>query len=204
MGGLKIAEMKLLTKLWPLKSGKHYPEDNSINTHGLKKVILVGSPNVGKSVIFNHLTNAYATVSNYPGTTVMVTRGKGYLGGEQVEVVDTPGMYSLLPVTEEEMVTRRTLLSEHPEVVIHVIEAKNLSRTLPLTLQLMEAGLPVILDVNIMDEAERLGLRINIEILSKKLGISVIATVSTAGRGIKNLKKVVGEYITAGIRTGSL
>jgi ferrous iron transport protein B len=164
----------------------------------------VGSPNVGKSVIFNRLTSVYATVSNYPGTTVMVTRGKGYLGGEHVEVVDTPGMYSLLPVTEEETVTRRLLLSEHPEIVIHVVDAKNLSRTLPLTLQLLEAGLPVILDVNIMDEAERMGLRINTEKLSKRLGIPVIATVSTAGRGIKNLKKVVGEYVAAGIRTGSL
>lgn len=196
--------MKLLTKLWPFKSGKCCQQDNSINTHGLKKVVLVGSPNVGKSVIFNRLTSAYATVSNYPGTTVMVTRGKGYLGGEQVEVVDTPGMYSLLPVTEEEMVTRRLLLNEHPEIVIHVVDAKNLSRTLPLTLQLLEAGLPVILDVNIMDEAERLGLRINAETLSKRLGIPVVATVSTAGRGIKNLKKAVGEYVAAGIRTGSL
>jgi len=196
--------MKLLTKLWPFKSGKCYQQDNSVDTHGLKKVVLVGSPNVGKSVIFNRLTSVYATVSNYPGTTVMVTRGKGYLGGEHVEVVDTPGMYSLLPVTEEETVTRRLLLSEHPEIVIHVVDAKNLSRTLPLTLQLLEAGLPVILDVNIMDEAERLGLRINTETLSKRLGIPVVATVSTAGRGIKNLKKVVGEYVAAGIRTGSL
>jgi len=195
--------MKLLTKLWPFKSGKCCQRDNSIDTHGLKKVVLVGSPNVGKSVIFNRLTSAYATVSNYPGTTVMITRGKGYMGGEQVEVVDTPGMYSLLPVTEEEMVTRRLLLSEHPEIVIHVVDAKNLSRTLPLTLQLLEAGLPVILDVNIMDEAERLGLRINAEMLSKRLGIPVVATVSTAGRGIKNLKKVVGEYVAAGVRTGS-
>ncbi|HAP93034.1 MAG TPA: iron transporter [Desulfotomaculum sp.] len=196
--------MKLLTKLWPFKSEKSYQQDNSVDTHGLKKVVLVGSPNVGKSVIFNRLTSVYATVSNYPGTTVMVTRGKGYLGGEHVEVVDTPGMYSLLPVTEEETVTRRLLLSEHPEIVIHVVDAKNLSRTLPLTLQLLEAGLPVILDVNIMDEAERMGLRINTEKLSKRLGIPVIATVSTAGRGIKNLKKVVGEYVAAGIRTGSL
>lgn len=196
--------MKGFAKLWKLRNSKCCQQGSLIDTHGLKKVVLVGSPNVGKSVVFNRLTGAYATVSNYPGTTVMIMRGRGSFGEEQVEVVDTPGMYSLLPVTEEEMVTRRLLLEEHPEVVIHVVDAKNLNRMLSLTLQLLEAGLPLILVVNIMDEAERLGIKINIEALTKELKIPVVATVSTTGKGIDNLKKVINEYVAVGIRAASL
>src|SRR5512139_2348662 len=90
-----------------------------------KKVALVGNPNVGKSVLFNALTGAYVTVSNYPGTTVEVSRGKGRLAGKQVGVVDTPGMYRLIPVTEEERVARDILLEESPSLVLHVVDAKN-------------------------------------------------------------------------------
>ena len=98
--------------------------------HGLRKIIQLGCPNVGKSVFFNRLTGAYVTVSNYPGITVEVSRGKGKIGDEFFEVVDTPGMYSLLPITEEEAVSRRLLLREHPEAVIHVVDAKNMQRIL--------------------------------------------------------------------------
>ena len=99
---------------------------------------IVGCPNVGKSVLFNALTGAYVTVSNYPGTTVEVARGKGRLRDAEVGVVDTPGMYGLLPITEEERVARRILLEERPAVVVHVVDAKNLGRMLPMTFQLME------------------------------------------------------------------
>lgn len=163
--------------------------------HGLKKIAIVGSPNVGKSLMFNNLTRTYVTVSNYPGTTVHVTRGKGKIGDEEFEIVDTPGMYSLLPITEEERVARSILLREHPEVLIHVIDAKNLERMLSLTLQLIEAGLPLILALNIMDEAERTGMRINIERLEAELGIPVVATVSTTGRGMDILKRRIKEYV---------
>ena len=115
---------------------------------------IVGCPNVGKSVLFNRLTGAYVTVSNYPGTTVEVSRGKMRLAGAEIEVVDTPGMYSLLPISEEEAVARRLLLDETPRQVLHVVDAKNLQRMLPMTLQLLEAGLPVVLALNMMDESE--------------------------------------------------
>ena len=98
---------------------------------------------MGKSALFNHLTGAYATVSNYPGTTVEVTRGEGVVEGETVEVIDTPGFYSFLPVTEEERVTRRLLVEERPDLILHVVEAAALDRMLPLTFQLLEAGFPV-------------------------------------------------------------
>jgi len=165
------------------------------HVEGLKKLVLVGSPNVGKSVLFNNLTGSYVAVSNYPGTTVHVSRGRGKIGREEFEVIDTPGMFSLRPITEEERVARLILLKEHPEAVIHVTDARNLERMLPLTLQLIEAELPAILDLNMMDEAERIGLKINTERLEEELGIPVVATVSTIGKGVDLLKRRVEEYV---------
>ncbi len=160
----------------------------------MRKITIVGSPNVGKSLLFNRLTGAYVTVSNYPGTTVEVSRGKTRIGAEEFEVIDTPGMYSLLPISEEERVARDMLIDEKPSVVIHIIDAKNVERMLPLTLQLIEAGLPVVLVLNIMDEAERIGMKIDLRHLERELRVPVVATVSTTGRGIDILKGKVEEY----------
>jgi ferrous iron transport protein B len=162
---------------------------------GLKKIAIVGNPNVGKSVIFNRLTGAYVTVSNYPGTTVDVSRGKARLADEKVEVVDTPGMYSLLPITEEERVARLLLIEEKPRVVLHVADAKNLARMLSFTLQLIEAGLPVMLDLNMMDEMESAGISIDTARLEQELGIPVVATVASTGRGMEDLVRRLGEYV---------
>jgi len=161
----------------------------------LNKIAIVGSPNVGKSLLFNRLTGTYVTVSNYPGTTVEVTRGKTKIGDREFEVIDTPGMYSLLPITEEERVARNILIKEKPDIVIHIVDAKNLERMLPLTLQLIEAKLPVILVLNIIDEAEKIGMKINLEHLEKDLKIPAVSTVSTTGRGIDILKGRVEEYV---------
>ncbi len=161
----------------------------------LSKIAIVGSPNVGKSVMFNRLTGTYVTVSNYPGTTVEVTRGKTKIGEREFEVIDTPGMYSLLPITEEERVARNILIKEKPGIVIHIVDAKNLERMLPLTLQLIEAKLPVVLVLNIIDEAEKIGMKINLQHLEKDLGVPVVSTVSTTGRGIDILKGRVEEYV---------
>ena len=114
------------------------------------KVVLVGNPNVGKSVVFNALTGAYTSVSNYPGTSVEVSRGHCQIEDRRYEILDTPGMYSMSPITEEERVARKILLTEETHAVVHVIDARNLERMLPMTLQLIEAGLPVILVVNII------------------------------------------------------
>jgi len=168
--------------------------DKTPAAHSMNQVALVGTPNVGKSVIFNLLTGARATVSNYPGTTVEVSRGKSSLGRAALGVVDTPGMYSLMPITEEERVTRRLLLDEHPTVVLHVIDAKNLERMLNLTLQLIEAGLPVVLVVNMIDEARRLGIKIDFRKLETLLGIPVVATSAVYRRGLDRLKEAVAGY----------
>ncbi len=163
----------------------------------LNKIAIVGSPNVGKSLLFNRLTGTYVTVSNYPGTTVEVSRGKTKIGEQEFEVIDTPGMYSLLPITEEERVARTLLLKEKSNIVIHIVDAKNLERMLPLTLQLIEANLPVVLVLNIIDEAEKIGMKVNLRHLEKDLKIPVVATVSTTGRGIDILKGRLEEYVRA-------
>ncbi|MBI1921757.1 MAG: ferrous iron transport protein B [Geobacter sp.] len=159
-----------------------------------KKVALVGNPNVGKSVLFNALTGAYVTVSNYPGTSVEVSRGTAVIDGCQYEIIDTPGMYSILPITEEERVGREILLNEAPDVVLHVLDARNLERMLPMTLQLVEAGLPVVLVVNIMDEAERLGLKIDIPLLQEKLGIPVIGAATAKKRGLAEIRHAITSF----------
>lgn len=161
----------------------------------MRKIAIVGSPNVGKSVMFNNLTGEYAAVSNYPGTTVEVSRGKGRIGGEAFEIIDTPGMYSFLPISEEERVSRSILLDEDPRVVIHVIDAKNLERMLPLTLQFLEAGLPLILVLNIVDEARSLGMAIDTARLEKELNVPVVAAVSTTGEGMDILRGRIEQYV---------
>jgi ferrous iron transport protein B len=158
-------------------------------------IAIVGNPNVGKSVMFNNLTGAYATVSNYPGTTVEVTRGKTRIGAHEFEVVDTPGMYSLLPVTEEERVARAILLEQRPQIVLHMVDAKNLERMLVFTVQLIEAGMPTILILNMMDELEKLGKQINVTRLEEELNIPVVPTVSTSGRGMDVLRGKIEQYV---------
>ena len=177
------------------RSQSCHGEGLSLAENGLKSIGIVGTPNVGKSVIFNALTGAYVTVSNYPGTTVNVSRGKAKIDGEEFEVIDTPGMYSLMSITEEERVSRTMLLHEKPSVVLHVVDARNLERMLPMTIQLIEAGLPTMLDLNMMDEAEAAGMEIDINKLEQELGIPVVATVATNGRGVQVLKKRLGEYV---------
>ncbi|MEW5758899.1 MAG: FeoB small GTPase domain-containing protein [Candidatus Omnitrophota bacterium] len=159
----------------------------------IRKIAIVGNPNVGKSVLFNNLTGSYAIVSNYPGTTVEVSRGKANISGFDFEIIDTPGMYSLLPITEEERVTRKILFNEKPCLVIHVIDTKNLERMLSLTLQLKEAGFPLIIDLNIMDEALSNGIEINILALEKELGVPIVETVSTLKEGMDILKTKIME-----------
>lgn len=161
----------------------------------MEKIAILGTPNVGKSAMFNNLTGTYVTVSNYPGTSVEVSRGKSKIGAIEYEIIDTPGMYSLLPITEEERVARNILLNELPKVVLHMVDSKNLERMLPFTLQLIEAGLPTILVLNFTDEAEDLGVKIDRERLAGELGVPVVSTVSTTGRGVDILKGKIEAYV---------
>lgn len=156
-------------------------------------IALVGHPNVGKSVVFHRLTGAYVTASNYPGTTVEVTYGATDIEDERYRVVDTPGMYSVLPSSEDERVAQQIVFEQNPDVVVHVVDAKNLERMLPLTLQLLEAGLPVVVALNIMDEADRRGVAIDLDGLQQDLGVPVVSTVATRAEGIDELRKAIGR-----------
>ncbi|MHC4580492.1 MAG: ferrous iron transport protein B [Planctomycetota bacterium] len=152
-----------------------------------RRVLLVGSPNVGKSMLFNRLTGRYVTVSNYPGTTIELSRGISEISDRKYEIIDTPGMYSLSAITGEEKVASDLLLDGPSDAVVHVVDAKNIERMLVLTLQLIEAGLPVILVLNMSDEADRLGIEIDVAELERVLGIYVVKTTATRGDGIKTL-----------------
>ncbi len=160
-------------------------------------VALVGFPNVGKSLLFNLLTGTYVTVSNYPGTTVEVARGNRLIAGQKITFLDTPGMYSLIPITEEESVARNLITDERVDLIIHVIDAKHLGRMLNLTLQLIEAKLPVLLAVNTIDEAEKLGIWINENQLSNHLGIPVVTMSAAQKIGLKKLIAQVADYVSS-------
>jgi ferrous iron transport protein B len=164
---------------------------------GVLRVALVGAPNVGKSTLFNRLTGTYVTVSNYPGTSVAVDRGHGRFGGRAAEVLDTPGMYSLLPTSEEERVARRVVLEGGADVLVQVADAKNLERALPLTLQLLETGRPLVVAANMMDEASALGLRIDHARLSERLGVEVVPISAVLGHGLEELDAAVCRALTS-------
>jgi ferrous iron transport protein B len=153
-----------------------------------KNIVLVGNPNVGKSVLFGALTGRYATVSNYPGTTVEISRGRLRRKGTEWGVIDSPGVNSLVPTSEDERVARDILLKEDLESVIQVVDSKNLRRGLLVTLQLVEMGLPVTLALNMYDEAGEKGIHIDSEGLTEILGLPVVPTIATQRWGLDKLK----------------
>jgi ferrous iron transport protein B len=159
-----------------------------LRAHPLR-IALVGNPNVGKSVIFGRLTGRYVTVSNYPGTTVAVTRGRAQVGAEVCDIVDTPGVNALEgPLSEDEKVTRDLLRSGGAELVVQVADARNLRRALILTSQIADFKLPMILVLNMIDEARGRGVDIDAEGLAVELGIPVIEAVAPEGRGMGELR----------------
>jgi len=150
-----------------------------------KKIVLMGNPNVGKSVVFSRLTGANVIASNYPGTTVDLSKGKLRIEGEKFEIIDAPGTYSLEASNKAEEVATKML--EKADVVINVVDATNLERNLYLTLELLEQNKPVIIALNLWDETKHLGIHIDEKKLEKLLGIPVAPTVALTGEGIKNL-----------------
>jgi len=147
------------------------------------KILLMGNPNVGKSVVFSRLTGIRVMASNYPGTTVSYARGDMKLGDEIAEVIDVPGTYTLEPTTEAEEIATQMLSSG--DVVINVVNATNLERNLYLTLQLLEGNIPVIVALNIWDDTAHRGIHIDLDKLREFLGVPVIPTVGLTGQGIK-------------------
>jgi len=165
------------------------PKEQKITEN--KKVVIVGNPNVGKSIIFGLLTGKYVTVSNYPGTTVEISSGYTTIKDNKLLIIDSPGVNSLTPMSEDEKVTRDMLLNEPVDAIVLVGDAKNLKRTLMLLLQLSEMELPCILDLNMEDEAKARGIEIDYQRLSALLNIEVIGTVAPQRKGIHELKEAI-------------
>lgn len=145
---------------------------------------LAGTPNVGKSAIFHQITGADVIVSNYPGTTVELTEGKMKHGKYNIRVVDLPGIYSLGAVSDDELVARRAILEQDPDVIVNIVDASNLGRSLYLTLQLLRLNRPMLVILNMYDAALKKGIVIDAEALSEKLGVPVVQTVAIRGENV--------------------
>ncbi len=148
---------------------------------------LAGNPNSGKTTLFNSLTGSTAHVGNWPGVTVDKREGVYRKGEEPIALVDLPGIYSLSPYTEEEVIARNYILDEKPDCVINIIDATNLERNLYLTTQIMEIDVPVIIALNMMDEVEKRGDSIDSHELENRLGIPVVKISALRGTGIDKL-----------------
>jgi ferrous iron transport protein B len=158
--------------------------------------LLVGNPNVGKSVIFSYLTGTYTIVSNYPGTTVEISSGPAGFN-QRIEVIDTPGINSLYPKSEDEKVAREYLMRYRDATVVQVADAKNMFRALLLTAQLAGLGCRIILVLNMMDEARQRGIRIDTDALSASLGIPIIKTVAVEKEGLARLVQLINSGAAA-------
>ncbi len=160
----------------------------------MRRILLMGNPNVGKSVVFSRLTGADVIVSNYPGTTVEFTKGRMKLDGERAEVIDVPGTYTLDPTTRAEQVAAEMV--SQGDIIVDVVDATNLERNLNLTLQLLQTGKPVIVALNMWDEAGHKGIEIDVEALEQILGVAVVPTIAISGRGINTLVQRLDEAST--------
>ncbi len=180
-----------------MSSSCHDAGSEDDHPSGLKRILLIGNPNVGKSAFFSRLTGTRVIASNYPGTTVGFTKGSLVLGDEEVEVIDVPGTYTLEPTSKAEEVASRMLQSG--DVVINVADATNLERNLYLTLDLLERDIPVVVALNIWDETKHRGITIDPARLEELLGVPVVATVAVTGQGIKEIADRVPEAVSPSI-----
>ncbi|MFH1259441.1 MAG: ferrous iron transporter B [Elusimicrobiota bacterium] len=151
----------------------------------MNKILLMGNPNVGKSVIFSRLTGAKVIISNYPGTTVEFTQGQMKVGEEKPIVIDVPGMYTLEPTSKAEEVAVQVI--KEGDLVINIVDATNLERNLHLALQLLEKNIPMIVALNMWDDTKHRGIHIDVKKLEESLGVPVVPTCGLSGEGIKEL-----------------
>jgi len=154
-------------------------------------VAVAGNPNAGKSTLINAIAGSRLHVGNWPGVTVEKKEAGFEFEGHYIRLVDLPGCYSLSPYTQEEIITRDYLVQEPPDLIVNVVDATNLERNLYLTVQLMELGIPLVMALNIYDEAESKGLRINASQMAETLGIAVIPTSAVKKSGLDDLLRTV-------------
>ena len=150
-------------------------------------IALAGNPNCGKTTLFNSLTGSRQYVGNWPGVTVEKKEGYFVSNGEKIKIVDLPGIYSLSPYSMEEIVSKNYIIEENPDVVVNIVDAANLERNLFLTLQLLSLRKPMIIALNMIDVAQKMGHEIKIRELEKKLGLRVIPIVASRNEGVEEL-----------------
>jgi ferrous iron transport protein B len=161
----------------------------------LKRVLLIGLPNVGKSTIFSRLVNKKISLRKYPGSTVEIQRGSLKVEGQEVEIIDLPGVYNLFSSTDNEKVARNLLIDETPDLVIQVSDAKNLKRSLALTSLLAEFNIPLVLVLNMVDEAAQKGIKVKRHKLEELLGTAVVETVASEGVGMASVISALGKAL---------
>jgi len=154
-------------------------------------IALAGNPNSGKTTVFNNLTGAKQHVGNWPGVTVEKKEGNCSFRGYSIKVVDLPGVYSLTAYSPDEVVARNFIIDEKPDMVVDIVDASNLERNLYLAVQIMEMGVPLIIALNMMDAAESRRYKIDIEAISKEMGVSVIPMVANRNKGTDELMEEI-------------
>lgn len=170
---------------------------NKTASRAMPVIAIAGNPNSGKTALFNAITGARQHVGNWPGVTVEKKEGRIVRDGKSALVVDLPGTYSLGSQALDETIARDFIMRERPDVVINVVDATNLERNLYLTIQLLDMGVPLVMALNIIDEAEALGIHIDTEALSDALGIAVVPTVAVRNQGIGELLDAAFAAVSA-------
>lgn len=158
---------------------------------GNLKIALAGNPNCGKTTIFNNITGAKQHVGNYPGVTVEKKEGYCQFEGQELLFVDLPGTYSLTARSLDEVVTRNVIINEKPDIIVNVLDSSNLERNLYLAAQLVELGRPMVIGLNMMDIAERMGIKIDVKKLGEQLGAVVVPLIGSKNMGTKELLRAV-------------
>lgn len=160
-------------------------------------IALAGNPNTGKTSLFNRLTGSRASVGNWPGVTVERKEGLMRVGGEELTIVDLPGIYSLGAASVDEQIAAEFILRDRPDVAVVVVDASNLERSLYLVVQLLEMGQPAVVALNMVDAANSRGIQVDVTALERLLGVPVVPTVATSGEGVEGLKTRVAARLAA-------
>jgi len=166
-------------------------------------VALSSIPNTGKTTLFNLLTGSSQSTGNWPGVSIEKKQGHMRLGEYQIQLIDLPGAYALLPTTEEEQVVRNFFLETPPDVVLNILDARNVYRGLGLTLQMAMSGLPMVVAVNMIDEVQKQGAELDIPVLSEHLGVAVIPISARTGEGLPELQRALYQLIKKPAHTRS-
>ena len=174
------------------------PYDHSAHDSRPMRIALAGNPNCGKTTLFNALTGSNQYVGNWPGVTVEKKEGTARLGDRELTVVDLPGIYSLSPYSMEEIVARDFIICEGPDAILNIVDATNLERNLYLTVQLLELERPLVLALNFMDEVEARGDSIDVERLSRQLGVPVVPITAKTGQGLDELLQAAHRQMHLG------